>query len=134
MQHLSGKHAIYNWQGNVTINSGNFDSVSGNELIFADGTNASVVINGGTFNKTAKSWLYAAPAGKGISFVIKGGEHNGYVNMPEGTVDPIRDYNPKEDVVIEGGTFNFNPTKWLAEGYKSLEIANGMYKVVAVAE
>ena len=128
-QHLSGKHAIYNWTGSVTIDGGEFDSASGNELILADGQDASVVINGGTFNKTAKSWLFGAATGKNISFVINGGTHNGYVNKPEMTVDTIRPYG--DPIVVTGGTFNFNPTKWLAEGYKSLESANGMYKVVA---
>ena len=128
-QHLSGKHAIYNWQGNVTINSGNFDSLSGNELILADGTNASVVINGGEYKKTAKSWLFGAATGKNISFVINGGMFYGYVNLPENTVDTIRPYG--DPIIVTGGQFNFNPTNWLAEGYKSLESANGMYKVVA---
>ena len=125
-QHLNGKHAIYNWQGNVTINSGNFDSQSGNELILADGQDASVVINGGTFNKTAKSWLFGAATGKNISFVINGGTHNGYVNKPEMTVDTIRPYG--DPIVVTGGTFNFNPTNWLAEGRAAVE-KNGVWTV-----
>ena len=128
-QHLNGKHAIYNWQGNVTINSGNFDSQSGNELILADGQDASVVINGGTFNKTAKSWLFGAATGKNISFVINGGTHNGYVNKPEMSVDTIRPYG--DPIVVTGGTFNFNPTNWLATGYKAIENNDETYSVVA---
>ena len=127
-QHLSGKHAIYNWTGSVTIQGGEFDSLSGNELILADGQDASVVINGGTFNKTAKSWLFGAATGKNISFVINGGTHNGYVNKPEMSVDTIRPYG--DPIVVTGGTFNFNPTKWLAEGYKAVEV-DGKYVVVS---
>jgi hypothetical protein len=126
-QHISGRHAIYNWQGNVTINSGNFDSKSGNELILADGQDASVVINGGTFNKTAKSWLFGAATGKNISFVINGGTHNGYVNKPEMTVDTIRPYG--DPIVVTGGTFNFNPKQWLAEGKTATQNANGTWTV-----
>ena len=109
-QHLSGKHAIYNWTGSVTIVSGEFDSESGNELIFADGESASVTINGGEFRKTAKSWLYAAATNKNISFVINGGTHYGYVNEPEKTVDTIRPYG--DPIVVKGGSFNFDPTNW----------------------
>ena len=114
-QHISGRHAIYNWAGSVEVNGGEFDSESGNELILADGENSSVTINGGTFDKTAKSWLFGAATGKNISFVIKGGTHNGYVNMPEGTVDTIRPYG--DPIAVMGGTFNFDPTTWVADGY-----------------
>jgi peptidoglycan hydrolase-like protein with peptidoglycan-binding domain len=117
-QHISGRHAIYNWSGNITVESGSFDSESGNELILADGTNASVVLNGGTYNKTAKSWLLGAATNKNISFVINGGTYNGYVNLPENTVDTIRPYG--DPIVVKGGSFNFNPTQWLAEGYEAV--------------
>ena len=117
-QHISGRHAIYNWSGNITVESGSFDSESGNELILADGTNASVVLNGGTYNKTAKSWLLGAATNKNISFVINGGTYNGYVNLPENTVDTIRPYG--DPIVVKGGVFNFNPTQWLAEGYEAV--------------
>ena len=99
-QHLSGRHAIYNWEGSVVVNGGNFDSISGNELILADGQDASVVLNGGTYNKTGKSWLFGAATGK---------------NIP---------------ITVYGGTFNFDPTKWVAEGFKVVNSAAG-YQVVA---
>lgn len=117
LQHLSGKHAIYNWKGSVTIDGGEFDSLSGNELILADGDNATVTINNGTFKKTAKSWLFGAATGKNISFVINDGTFYGYVNEPEMTVDTIRPYG--DPIVVKGGSFNFDPTNWLAEGYKA---------------
>jgi hypothetical protein len=115
LQHLSGKHAIYNWAGSVTINGGEFDSLSGNELILADGNDATVTINNGTFKKTAKSWLFGAATGKNISFVINNGKFYGYVNEPEMSVDTIRPYG--DPIVVKGGMYNFNPTNWLAEGY-----------------
>jgi hypothetical protein len=121
-QHISGRHAIYNWSGNITVESGSFDSESRNELILADGTNASVVLNGGTYNKTAKSWLFGAATGKDITFVINGGTYNGYVNLPENTVDTIRPYG--DPIVVKGGVFNFNPTQWLAEGYEAVNNAS----------
>ena len=127
-QHLSGRHAIYNWEGSVVVNGGNFDSISGNELILADGQDASVVLNGGTYNKTGKSWLFGAATGKNISFVINAGTFNGYVNLPENTVDTIRPYG--DPITVYGGTFNFDPTNWVAEGFKAVETAAG-YEVIS---
>lgn len=127
LQHLSGKHAIYNWKGSVTINGGEFDSLSGNELILADGENATVTINNGTFKKTAKSWLFGAATGKNISFVINDGKFYGYVNQPEMSVDTIRPYG--DPIVVKGGMYNFNPTKWLAEGFQVVANGNGTFTV-----
>ena len=118
-QHLSGKHCIYNWEGSVTINGGEFDSESGNELILADGENASVTINDGTFHKTAKSWLYGAATGKNITFTITGGTHYGYVNQPEMTVDTFRPYG--DPIVVTGGSYNFDVTNWCHEDYKAVK-------------
>lgn len=126
-QHLSGKHAIYNWSATTTINNGAFDSLSGNELILADGENSSVTINGGTFDKTAKSWLMGAATGKNITFVINGGTFRGYVNQPEMTVDTFRPYG--DPIVVYGGNFNFNPTQWLSDDY-TVEADNGLWNVV----
>ena len=126
-QHLSGKHAIYNWSATATINNGAFDSESGNELILADGQDCSVTINGGTFDKTAKSWLMGATTGKNITFVINGGTFRGYVNQPEMTVDTFRPYG--DPIVVCGGNFNFNPTQWLSDDY-TVEADNGLWNVV----
>ena len=131
-QHLSGKHCIYNWQGSVTIVSGEFDSESGNELILADGQNASVVINGGEFHKTAKSWLYGAATGKDITFTINGGTHYGYVNEPEMTVDTFRPYG--DPIVVTGGSYNFDANKWCDKDYKAVKnTETAMWDVVAKA-
>ena len=129
-QHLSGKHCIYNWKGSVTINGGEFDSESGNELILVDGENASVTINDGTFHKTAKSWLYGAATGKNITFTINGGTHYGYVNQPEMTVDTFRPYG--DPIVVTGGSYNFDVTDWCLEDSKaSYNEETGLWEVVA---
>lgn len=128
-QHLSGKHCIYNWKGSVTINGGEFDSASGNELILADGENASVTINDGTFHKTAKSWLYGAATGKNITFTINGGTHYGYVNQPEMTVDTFRPYD--DPIVVTGGSYNFDANRWCDKDYKAVKKAEtAMWDVV----
>lgn len=120
-QHLSGKHAIYNWSATAIINNGAFDSESGNELILADGEDCSVTINGGTFDKTAKSWLMGAATGKNITFVINGGTFRGYVNQPEMTVDTFRPYG--DPIVVCGGTFNFDPAKWMSDDFTATKDA-----------
>lgn len=125
-QHLSGKHAIYNYAATTTIDNGLFDSESGNELIMADGENSVVIINGGTFDKTAKSWLFAAATNKNIVFNIYGGTFRGYVNLPEMTVDTFRPYG--DPILVYGGSFNFDPTNFLAEGYKAIN-TNGTWSV-----
>lgn len=122
-QHLSDKHAIYNWAAKLVVNGGSFDSISGNELILADGEGTSVVLNDGTFNKTGKSWLFGAATGKNISFTINGGTYNGYVNLPENTVDGIRPYG--DPIVIKGGSFNFNPATWVATDANVVAMDNG---------
>ena len=121
-QHMSGRHAVYVWESTLTINSGEFDSKSGNELILADGEGASVTLNDGTYNKTAKSWLFGAATNKNITFTINGGTYNGYVNLPENTVDTFRPYG--DPIVVNGGTFNFDPTRWLAEGLEVASVNN----------
>ena len=125
-QHISGRHAIYNNAATAIINNGAFDSESGNELILADGENSSVTINGGTFDKTAKSWLMGAATGKNITFVINGGTFRGYVNQPEMTVDTFRPYG--DPIVVCGGNFNFNPTQWLSDDY-TVKANDGNYTV-----
>ena len=131
LQHISGRHAIYNWAAKTVINGGVFDSISGNELILADGQDSSVVINSGVFNKTAKSWLFGAATGKNISFVINDGVFNGYVNLPENTVDTIRPYG--DPITVNGGSFNFDPTKWLASDH-SYVMSDGRYLVLPEAK
>ena len=118
-QHLSGKHAIYNWAGSVTICGGKFDSESGNELILADGQNAFVQITGGEFHKTAKSWLFGAATGKNITFEITGGTYYGYVNQPEMTVDTFRPYG--DPIVVKGGSYNFDANNWCHKDYKAVK-------------
>ncbi len=109
-QQNSGRHGIYNGAGELVVENGEFDSISGNELILADGENAKVTINGGTFKKTGKSYLFSAAADKNINFVINGGVFYGYVNESDSSVDPIR---PNAAIKIVGGSFNFDPTNWI---------------------
>lgn len=124
-QHISGRHAIYNYAATLVVNGGEFDSESGNELILADGQDSSVTLNGGTFDKTGKSYLYSAATGKNITFTITGGTHNGYVNS-DGTVDTFRTGQPIE---VTGGTFNFDVTAWKAADKTVIDNEDGTWTV-----
>ena len=86
------------------------------------------MVNGGTFNKNAKSWLMGAATSKDITFNIYGGTFNGYVNMPEQSVDTFRPYN--DPIVVYGGIYNFDPTKWLADDYIAKQKADNTYVAI----
>ncbi len=118
---ISGIHGIYHCGSALTINGGMFSTTSRNGLIMAQGSN--VTINDGTFTQIGKAYLLE-PANAGI--VINGGTFNGYVN-DNGTNDTMR----PGAAVVYGGTFNFEPTNWLADDstVKSVEI-NGEYLVI----
>ena len=47
--------------------------------------------------------------------------------MPENTVDTVRPYG--DDFDIAGGTFNFNPTTWVGDGYVATNNNNGTWTV-----
>ena len=124
---VSGKHGIYHSGSELTINGGTFSTTSNNELINdASSTKGDVIINAGTFTQNGKSYLFG-PQNAGI--VINGGTFNGYVNS-NGTNDGMR----SKAATVKGGTFNFDPKSYLAEGYevkeKTDEEGNTLYYVV----
>ncbi len=118
---ISGKHGVYHCGSELTINGGEYSTTSGNELIYAASSN--VTINGGTFTQLGKSYLFG-PANAGI--VINGGTFNGYVN-DNGTNDQMR----PGAAVVNGGSFNFNPTAWFAADEKlaAVQDENGLWVV-----
>ena len=111
----SGRHVFYVAaqegvaEGKLTINDGEFTFSPDNltrkgYYICADGEGASVTVNGGTFHKPSSRDGYKA----GIS------ELNG------GTV------------TIYGGSFQFDPTSWVADGYQAVKGDDGYWTVSAV--
>lgn len=87
--------------GHLTINDGEFTFSPSNltrkgYYICADGEGAVVIVNGGTFGKPSTRDNYKAGIGE-----LNGGE-----------------------VIIKGGTFGFNPTNWVADGYKAVQNGN----------
>lgn len=107
----------------VNFNSGTVDlnspSTSGRYLFYAEGEGSKIVINHGDFdfNKTQnqkRAYIYASA---GTTVIVNGGNfgkassRSGYTAgiLGEGTV------------IITGGTFKFDPTKWVAVGYEAVK-------------
>ena len=107
----------------VVFNSGSVDvntaSTSGRYLFYAEGAGSEITINGGTFsfNKTQNQKRAYIYAGAGTTVRVNGGNfgpastRSGYTAgiMGEGTV------------IITGGTFGFDPSNWVADGYQAVK-------------
>ena len=110
----------------VEINGGSVDvsttSTSGRYNVYAVGEGTTVVINDGTFSfsKTLNQKRAYIYAGAGATVIVNGGNfgpastRSGYTAgiLGEGTV------------VIKGGTFGFNPSNWVADGYEAVQNGN----------
>lgn len=108
---------------NLTFNSGSVDvdseSTSGRYLFYVEGAGSTLTINGGNFdfNKTQNQKRAYIYAGEGTTVYVNGGtfgkasSRNGY------TAGLLGEGN----IVITGGTFGFDPTKWVAEGCKAVK-------------
>lgn len=115
----------------VTLNSGYVEvdskSTSGRYLIYAVGEGTVVTVNGGEFffNKTQNQKRAYAYVGEGATLYINGGNF--------GTASSRSDYKAgimgAGNVVITGGTFGFDPTKWVADGYQALKNGSTWYVV-----
>ena len=116
----------------LTFNGGeiahDIASTSGRYCFYAV-DNAEVIINDGKFSfgnlAKKRSYIYAA---SGATVYINGGEfgkpstHNDYKNVPIKTAGTGK-------VIITGGTFGFNPSAWVADGYAATQ--NGTVWTVA---
>lgn len=102
--------------GSLEINT---TSTSGRYLFYTEGAGSEIVIEDGVFNfnKTQNQKRAYVYAGAGSTVIIKDGTFGtassraGYTAgiMGEGTV------------IIYGGTFGFNPSNWVAEGYEAVQ-------------
>ncbi len=108
-----GASVVFN-SGSVEVDS---TSTSGRYLFYLEGEGSNLVINGGNFdfNKTQNQKRAYIYAGAGTTVTVNGGTfgkastRSGYTSGILGT----------GTVLIKGGTFGFNPTTWVAEGYKA---------------
>lgn len=115
----------------VTINS-NVDvstkSTSGRYNVYAVGDGTEVTITGGkfTFSKTLNQKRAYIYADAGATVYVRGGTF-GPASTRDGYTDGIKGDGT---IIITGGTFGFNPSNWVAEGYQAVE-ADGTWTVSA---
>ena len=113
---MSGADVVFN-SGKINHNP----ERTSRYIFLAGGEGTTVTINGGTFNNPNKrnSYFYAY---SGAIIYVKGGVFTGESNNKI-VVDGGQ-------VIITGGTFSFDPTTWVAAGYKAVK--NGSkWEVVA---
>ena len=119
-----GAKATFN-SGSVYVDS---PSTSARYVLYVVGAGSELTINGGSFSwdptdNNKRAYIYAA---EGTTVYVNGGEfgaastRSGYTAgiLGEGTV------------VITGGTFGFNPSAWVADGYTAVE-NNGTWTISA---
>ena len=102
----------------VTVNDGSVaveaSTTNPRYNIYTEGAGSKVIINDGTFSFTAstlkRAYVYASA---GTTVEIKGGTF-GKPSTRSGYKAGIRGDGT---VIITGGTFGFDPSEWLAEGY-----------------
>ncbi len=96
----------------------NSSSTSARYAIYAVGENSKVVVNGGdfTWNTTKNNKRAYVYCGTGATVEINGGTFGKASTRSGYTAGILRDGG---NIVIKGGTFGFNPTTWVAEGYKA---------------
>ena len=100
----------------VVFNSGviNHNPERSSRYIFtAGGEGTTITINDGTFynDRTNNSFFYAY---SGAVIYVKGGNFGGVASKNKVYLDGGQ-------VIISGGTFNFDPTTWVAAGYKAVK-------------
>ena len=112
---VNGAKVTFN-SGSVAVNS---TSTSGRYVFYVAGAGSELTINDGEFSfakeyNQQRAYIYAEA---GTTVYVNGGNfgpasaRNGYTGgfMGEGTI------------IITGGTFGFDPTTWVAEGYQAVK-------------
>lgn len=113
----------------VTVNSGAIAAKpgkSGRNMFYVVG-NSTVTVNEGnyTFDRTSCYFVYVEA---GSTCYINGGNYFKPL-ANNASKDSFVNNASTGTVVITGGTFNVDPTKWLAEGYEAQKIGKTWYVV-----
>ena len=124
---------IINWN-EATITGGTINAKHA-VASYADATDtgSTTIADGAVINGTVRSVAYAN-AGGVPSTQITGGEVNGslqkqtYNKADKSFVDVDAD-SPTSDLVVTGGTFDNDPSEFVAEGYEAAKNAEGKYLV-----
>lgn len=118
--------------GNLTFNDGYVEvdskSTSGRYLFYVVGEGSVATINDGTFyfNKTQNQKRAYAYVGAGATLYINGGNF-GTASSRSGYTAGI--LNDGGTVVITGGSFGFDPSDWVADGYQVVKNGTNWYVV-----
>ena len=120
---INGAEVIYNG-GTLEVNT---ESTSARYNFYAEGQGSTITINGGEFSFSStlnqkRAYVYA---GVGTTVYINGGDF-GKASSRSGYTDGIMGDGT---IVIRGGSFAFNPSKWVAPGYKAI-LDGGKYYVL----
>jgi predicted ribosomally synthesized peptide with SipW-like signal peptide len=127
--------------GTVVINSadvefsGYYDNAnkkwSTGYLVYAGGNTSKVIINGGDYNFTGtngKQRVICAEYGAVVE--VYGGKFSKGGKNVSSTWFWEREGG---DIIVYGGTFEFDPTEWLADGYQAIKGADGWWTVSKIA-
>lgn len=110
----------------LEVNGGSVDvsttSTSGRYNVYAVGEGTKVVINDGnfSFSKTLNQKRAYIYAGEGATVIVNGGTFGPASTRSGYTAGILGD----GDVIIKGGTFGFNPSNWVADGYEAIQSGN----------
>ena len=121
--------------GKVTFNSGSVTTTSYNTnigyLVYAASTTSSeVIINGGDFRYVPGYYRHGVLyAGQNASIIVNGGTF-GKGGSNTAKTKWITEANGGT-VTIYGGSFEFDPTEWVAEGYEAVQGDDGWWTVSA---
>ncbi len=113
--------------GSITLNS---TSTSARHVFYVATEGAKLTIEDGTFvfnptNLTRKGSYLCADSGATI--IVNGGSFA----KPSTRTAPIQELNGGQ-VIIYGGTFQFNPSNYVAEGYEAIQGSDGWWTVSAI--
>lgn len=114
---VAGAEVVFN-SGSIYVDTA---STSGRYLFYAEGEGSVITINGGEFSwdpadNQKRAYVYA---GVGTTVNITGGTF-GKASTRSGYTDGILGDGT---VIITGGSFGFNPSRWVAPGYVATETA-----------
>ena len=120
---------------NLTFNSGSVEvdskSTSGRYLFYVVGNGSTLTINGGNFdfNKTQNQKRAYIYVGDGATVTVTGGTFGKASTRSGYTAGILGDGT----VIITGGTFGFDPTTWVASGYKAEKVGTNWIVIPANA-
>lgn len=122
---VGGAEVVFN-SGSVYVDT---PSTSGRYIFYAEGEGSTITINGGTFSwdpadNQKRAYIYA---GTSTTVYVKGGTF-GKASTRSGYTAGILGSGT---VIITGGTFGFDPSNWVATGYKATKNDDNTWTVAA---